>query len=357
MSIKGYGHVSGTQVPSGSKKKKVAIIGLSSLLLVAMVVAVAVGVSHGHGGPAPSNGGSGEISTSTKAIQAICQPTDYKEACVESLSSAAGNITDPKELIKVAFKVTVNQINEAVKNSTVLQELEKDPRSSQALENCHELMEYAIDDLEKSFSQLGEFDITKLDDYVEDLKIWLSGAITYQQTCLDGFENTTGNAGESMRKALKTAGELTSNGLAMVTEISSVLTSLQIPALSRRLLSEESEFEEFPSWVNPSKRKLLAATTATIKADVVVAKDGSGKYKTINEALKDIPKKSNKTFVMHIKAGIYNEQVMINKSMTHVMMIGDGPTKTKITGRKNFIDGTPTFKTATVCKYHLLAQI
>merc|ERR1712100_674286 len=100
--------------------------------------------------------------------------------------------------------------------------------------------------------------------------------------------------GESMRKALKTAGELTSNGLAIVGELSSVLTSLEIPAFNRRrLLSEEgsevpaSNEDGFPSWVTAGKRRLLAA--GSIKANVVVAKDGSGKYKTINEALKEVP--------------------------------------------------------------------
>ncbi|KAF8392671.1 hypothetical protein HHK36_023020 [Tetracentron sinense] len=355
MAFKGYGQVSRDPVGNDRKRKKrFAVIGVSSLILVAMVVAVAVGVKHGHHSSVQSgNGNSGELTSSMKAIEAICQPTDYREACVQSLSSASGNTTDPKELIKMAFKVAMNNITGAVKQSAVLQELEKDPRASQALENCRELMDYAINDLQTSFEKLGEFDISKFDELLADLKIWLSAAITYQETCLDGFENTTGNAGESMRKALKTSGELTRNSLAIVTEILSVLTTLQIPAFNRRLLSEESENsdldnDEFPSWVTSGKRRLLAAAPAKIKPDVVVAKDGSGKYKTIGEAVNDIPMKSNRTFIIYIKAGVYEEHVLLNRSVTHVMMMGDGPMKTKITGNKNFVDGIATFKTATV---------
>jgi pectinesterase len=353
----GYVNVSGEPGNDSRKnKKRIAIIGVSSLILVAMVVAVAVGVNHSHGGSSDSSqssNDSSEIQASMKAIKAICQPTDFKETCVESLSSAAGNTSDPKELVKVAFKVAVNHINEAVSKSTVLQELEKDPRATQALVNCRELMDYAIADLTNSFDQLGGFDISKYDEILSDLKIWLSAAVTYQETCLDGFQNTTGNAGESMRKALKTAGELTRNGLAMVSEISSLLTSLEIPIFNRRLLSAESVYpslteDGFPLWASAGKRRLLVADKIDIKPDLVVAKDGSGKYRTIDEALKDIPKKSNQTFVLYIKEGVYKEQVAINRSMTHVMMIGDGPTKTKITGSLNYIDGTNTFKTATV---------
>ncbi|KAG2727027.1 hypothetical protein I3760_01G141100 [Carya illinoinensis] len=522
MAFGGYNDVSNNGHQK-KNKKKYAIIGVSSLLLVAMVAAVAVGATRNKADGSTKSDGNGEVSTSMKAVKAICQPTDYKETCEKSLSSA-GNVTDPKELIKIGFHVAVQEIHAAIANSTTLKTLAKDPRATQALENCKELLEYAIDDLQESFEKIGAFDVSKLDDYVADLKVWLSGAITYEQTCLDGFENTTGDAGDKMKEILKTTQELTKNGLAMVTEISNVLTNLQIPGLNRRLLWNEdgrgtgfdetidephkdptsttrqllwdngsgfseghahqqrkplestnrqllwdngsgfdeghaheqrkplestnrqllwdngsgfdeghaheqrkplestnrqllwdngsgfgeghahqqrkplestnrqllwdngSGFDEghadkqrkplestnrqllsdngsgfgvelakddngrgFPAWINGLQRKLLGSTnTGNIKADVVVAKDGSGKYKTINEALIDIPKNNNKTFVIYIKAGVYQEQIILNKHMTQVTMIGDGPTKTKITGNKNFVDGTPTFKTATV---------
>ena len=342
-------------------KKKVALMGFSSILLVAMVVGTVVTVNHRNGSSSSATDDAqagGGISTSVKAIQAICQPTDYKEACVNSLTSAKANTSDPKELVRTAFQVAINQISSALQNSTTLRDLEKDPRTKGALENCHELMDYAIDDLRNSFNKLGVFDISKIDDYVEDLKIWLSGALTYQETCLDGFENTTGDAGEKMKALLKSAGELTSNGLAMIDEISSVLTNLQIPGISRRLLSDESGKGEYrsdegglyPSWASVGQRKLFQATPDTIKPNVIVAQDGSGKYKTINEALVEIPKNGNTTFVLYVKEGVYKEQVNFTKSMTNVMLIGDGPTKTTISGSLNFIDGIGTFRTATVGK-------
>ncbi|KAB1213950.1 putative pectinesterase/pectinesterase inhibitor 21 [Morella rubra] len=329
------------------KKKKYVIIGVSSVLLVAMVIAVTIGATRNKQNDSNSSGDD-NTSTSMKAIRAICQPTDYRATCEKSLSAAAGNTSDPKELVKVGFNVAIDEIKVAVQNSSTLKTLAKDPRANQALENCKELLDYAVDDLRESFEKIGALDISKLDDYVEDLKVWLSAAITYEQTCLDGFENTTGDAGEKMKSILKTSQELTKNGLAMVSEISQLLTDLQIPGMSRRLLSEQFDEDGFPSWVNENKRKLLVATPGNLKADVVVAKDGSGKYKTVNEAIADVPKNNNVTFVIYIKEGVYKEHVMLDKHKTHITMIGDGPTKTRITGNLNFVDGTPTFKTATV---------
>lgn len=334
------------------KKKKLAIIGFSSIFLVAMVIAVIASVSSSSNDS--GNAQKQEISSSMKAIQAICQPTDYKDACVNSLTSKAGNTTDPKDLVQAAFASAMEHLSAAAKNSTLLQELNKDPRASQALQNCEDLVNYAIDDLKKSFNQVGDFDYSKMDNIIADIKIWLSAVITYQETCLDGFENTTGDAGEKMRQILKTSMELSSNGLAIVGEVSSILSNLQLANLNRRLLSDDPADpdnhidDEFPYWSHSEGRKLLQANVSELKPNLTVAKDGSGDFKTINEAIRQLPKFSNQTFILYIKKGIYEEQVQINKTFTNLMMVGDGPTKTKITGSLNFVDGTPTFKTATV---------
>ncbi|KAJ9181883.1 hypothetical protein P3X46_005929 [Hevea brasiliensis] len=332
---------------AAQRKKKVAVIGVSSIILVAMVVAVAVGVNGdpNAGGSSAESSSANQISTSSKSIQAICQPTDYRQTCETSLTEAAGNTSDPHKLVQAGFQVAIDSLREAIKNSTTLREVAEDPMAKQALDNCEELMDDAIEDLKTSFKQVGDFDISKLDEYVANLKIWLSATITYQQTCLDGFDNTTGPAGQKMREILTLSSQLTSNGLAMVTGLSSILKDLSLAGLTgRRLLNDNG----LPSWVTREKERILAETAATIKPDMTVAQDGSGQYKTINEAVKNIPKKRNTTFVLYIKAGIYKEQVTISRSMTHIMMIGDGPTKTKITGSLSYAGGVQTFKTSTV---------
>uniref|UniRef100_A0A7N0UD79 Pectinesterase n=1 Tax=Kalanchoe fedtschenkoi TaxID=63787 RepID=A0A7N0UD79_KALFE len=332
-------------------KKKMAVIGVSSVFLVAMVIAVTVGVSRNNGGSSGSSdsasaSGSGTgISSSTKAVQALCQPTEYKQTCEDSLAGAKTN--DPKELIRVGFEAAKNQISLALQNSTALQKLEKDPSAAKALEVCDDVLDLAIDDLVKSFDKLGEFDISKVDDYLDDIQTWLSGSVTYRVTCLDAFDNTSSSSKETMEKVLKTAAEINTNALTMVNQIENLLTTLNIPGItSRRLFSEGDS--DFPSWIDAGKRRLLEAPVGEVTPDVTVAQDGSGKYKTLNEALENVPvRKDNRTYVIYVKAGTYSEHVKIGKKLTNIMMIGDGATKTRFTGNLNYIQGVKTINTAT----------
>ncbi|THU67310.1 hypothetical protein C4D60_Mb05t23300 [Musa balbisiana] len=316
---------------------KVAALSVSAVVLVAVVATVAVTMSNLESEPAKT-----QFSSSQKNIKDFCNPTDYQETCESTLSAAAGNSTDPKELVNLAFQMTIDQIKEAFNHSTVLSEAAKNPRTSDALENCRELLDYAIDDLRSSIDRLEGFSLLKLDKFLDDLKVWISASITYQETCLDGFENTTTNAAESMRKALNSSAEMTSNILAIVINLDNTLDSLNL-GISRKLLAEE-----YPLWVSLGKRRLLRLSPAELKPNVTVAQDGTGDVKTINDALLRVPKKRNDTFVIYIKEGVYKEKVQVNRSLTNVIMVGDGTNKTKITGSLNYIDGTATFKTATV---------
>ncbi|XP_047324469.1 putative pectinesterase/pectinesterase inhibitor 28 [Impatiens glandulifera] len=197
---------------------------------------------------------------------------------------------------------------------------------------------------------MSKMELVQVDDILDNLKTWLSAAMTYQETCLDGFENTTGDAGEKMQKILKLGMQLTNNGLAMVTEISKALSSAGMEGgmSRRRLLSSSNEGGEYPSWIGPQAKRLLSERRRAIKIDLVVAKDGSGKFTSINKALLSIPRNSEKVFVLYVKEGVYEEKVQVDRNLTSLMMLGDGPEKTRITGSLNFIDGVGTFHTATV---------
>nr|GMD13377.1 pectinesterase-like [Ipomoea batatas] len=332
--------------PAIGQNKNAAVTGVASLLLVACVVAATLS-SGGPGGS--SDDDSGDISTATKSVKEICAPTDYKETCERSLADAK-DTSDPRELIKVAFTVTVENITDAISKSELLKEADKDPRTADALDTCKELLNISIDDLKRCFERVENFEMEHVKEFANDLKVWLSGAMTQQQTCIDAFENTTGDTGEKMKHLLKTANELTSNGLAMTTHFTELLQSFEIPGFNRRLLSAKpkEEKEEFPPFVDAATRRLLGSDPASIKHDIVVAKDGSGKYNSIVEALRAIPYKNKETVVIFIKAGVYKERVQVPRKMNNIVFLGEGPTKTRITGNRNYIDGIGTYHTASV---------
>ncbi|CAN1129799.1 Probable pectinesterase/pectinesterase inhibitor 21 [Linum perenne] len=334
-----------------SKKKKIAMTVVSSVLLIAMVVAVAVGVNSPPDEDDDYNNETStttQISTSSKAATALCAPSTYKQTCEETISRTSENNTDPRKIVVAGFEVAIVTLEDAMKNSTTLREVAEDPRAQRALEICEDLMETSIQDLRRSTNELENFDMSRAYIHIDNLKTWLEATITYQEVCRDEFQNTTGSSGEKMRELLRLSGELTSNGLAMVEGLNQMFKTLEIPGvnLHRRLLGDNGG--HYPEWVTPLQRRLMQATPADVKPDIVVAQDGSGQFKTVGEAVASIDQNNKKIpFVIHVKAGVYNEQIIVPNYAAGLMMIGDGPTKTKITGKKNFNEGTRTSDTAT----------
>lgn len=98
-------------------------------------------------------------------------------------------------------------------------------------------------------------------------------------------------------------------------------------------------------------RRLLESGDLRKIANIVVAKDGSGKYKTITEALEKVKEKNENRTIIYVKEGVYFENVRVEKNKWNVVMVGDGQRKTVVAAGLNFIDGTPTFHTATFGKY------
>ncbi|XP_075500392.1 pectinesterase-like [Primulina tabacum] len=73
----------------------------------------------------------------------------------------------------------------------------------------------------------------------------------------------------------------------------------------------------------------------------IVAKDGSGNFTTISQAISEI------TYI-EIRAGIYHENVFIPKEKINLYLVGDGIDKTRISGNRSENMGFLTYDTATV---------
>ncbi|KAF5446405.1 hypothetical protein F2P56_032036 [Juglans regia] len=325
-------------------RKRIAIVSLSSIILVGVVVATVLGTASNRSDAKKAAGVDHQPLASS--IKAMCDVTFYPDSCQRTLGSLENSKEiQPAAVFKLAVQSAMAELSNAalhLSESGILDGIYENMTAT-ALENCHELLSLALDHLNGTLSAGSK----SLFQVMDDLKTWLSSAGTYQQTCLEGFESASGALKTAITNHLKNSTELTSNSLAITKWMSEVFGSVK---LRRRLMSfpEQHGHDQEPEWLHPKDRKLLQSSADFRKiANIVVAKDGSSKYKTITAALKDVPEKSNKRFVIYVKSGVYYEKVQVDKKKWNVVMVGDGMTATIVSGNLNFVDGTPTFSTAT----------
>ncbi|QCD85783.1 pectinesterase [Vigna unguiculata] len=320
-------------------RKRITIIALSTIVLIGVVFAAVFGtVAHNNNNN--SNDGESNVASVSSSVKAVCDVTLYKDACYSSLGSVAqsGDVR-PENLFLLSIKVALGEVSKAAQYFSEkggFSGLNVDER----IKNCKDLLGLAVDHLNSSLVSGGKFSLV---DVLEDLRTWLSAAGTYQQTCIDGFGEAEKALKSSVFNNLKNSTEFTSNSLAIVTWLDKAASTVNL----RRLLSALPHQDEEPKWLHSKDRKMLQADDLKKKANIVVAKDGSGNFKTITSALKQVPEKSDKRTVIYVKKGIYNENVRVEKTKWNVMIIGDGMNATIVSGSLNFVDGTPTFSSAT----------
>nr|GMD97573.1 probable pectinesterase/pectinesterase inhibitor 46 [Ipomoea batatas] len=336
--------------PNKTPRLNIIIIGLSCVVLVACVVGVAVGVAQTQNGKSKPSG----VQNLSATLKAICDATLYPDSCYTTLGPAAtSDNLRPQDIYKLSVRIAVAELSrasDAFFNGDSFRKI-SDRMAARALETCHELLSLAMENLNDSMATPEK----KLFQSFSDLKTWLSSAGTNIETCADTFTNTTHELSTMVMKNLKNSSELTSNSLAILSAVEkSIEYSMEYAAGilgsvgKRRLMNLDP-----PSWLSGHDRRLLQSSNWGLKIDAVVAKDGSGKYKTIKDALDAVPDKSDKRFVIYVKKGVYFENVKVEKSKWNVMMIGDGKDATVVSGNLNFVDGTPTFQTATFGKFIL----
>ncbi|KAF8657786.1 hypothetical protein HU200_059946 [Digitaria exilis] len=296
-----------------------------------------------------------DLKTVSKSIKAMCSQTDYTDACEKSISKAANaSASSPKDIVRTAVEVIGDAIGQAFDRADLI--LSNDPRVKAAVADCKEIFGDAKDDLNRTLRGVDAKDGISKEGY--ELRILLSAVIAHMETCIDGFPDDEFKA--KVKDSFTNGKELTSNALALIEKGASLLSMLK-GGSKRRLLADEEERaaskkdepaldkDGIPEWVPDGERRVLkgGGFKNNLTPTVVVAKDGSGKFKTINEALAAMPKTYSGRYVIQVKEGVYEEYVTITKAMANVTLLGEGSKKSVVTGKKNFIDGITTFKTAT----------
>lgn len=264
----------------------------------------------------------------------VCSRAPYPEICTYMIGKTS--IETPLEVRQTTLVSTLAQAKQAHNLISAMDLTSFDPRAKSAWADCLELYEDSIYQLNRSLGSTNS----------RDIQTWLSSVSTNHQTCQNGFHdfNLSSHYFQTFQPSLSGFSKHLSNSLA----INKAVTLLPISSKEikgRRLMATNN----FPKWLSKSDRKLLATPSSSISADIVVAQDGSGNYKTISEAIAAVPKltKGNTRLVIHVKAGLYKENVEIKKTIRNLMIVGDGMGSTIVTSNKNVQDGSTTFRSAT----------
>ncbi|ESW29165.1 hypothetical protein PHAVU_002G048600 [Phaseolus vulgaris] len=227
---------------------------------------------------------------------------------------------------------STSHIQRAMNTASSIKLRVNSPKEEAALNDCVELMDLSIDRVLDSMLTL----TNQTTESQQDAHTWLSSVLTNHATCLDGLEGTARALMEAELEDLISRARTT---LAMFVTV--------LPPRVEPIVDEPLN-GEFPSWLRSKDRRLLESSVGDINANVVVAKDGSDKFKTVAEAVKSAPVNSKTRYVIYVKKGTYKENVEICQTKKNVMLVGDGKDLTVITGSLNYVDGTGTFQTATV---------
>lgn len=170
---------------------------------------------------------------------------------------------------------------------------------------------------------------------------WLSGALANQETCKEGFDDINGIIKGVVGGILD---RISSSVYSLLLNIKPITTT---PFRGgNKLISSKN----LPNWLKSHDQRLLDGSTNKTVVHVVVAADGTGDFTRIMDAVDAAPERSSERFIIHVKKGVYQEYVVINKDKWNIMMFGDGVNLTVITGNRNYVDGWRTYSSVTFSK-------
>lgn len=275
------------------------------------------------------------VSSSSSLRTHLCSKAHDPSCClavVSEITSPGLMQSSDVELLQMLLAKSSSLIQETIELTSNINRRINDQKGQAAQVDCLELMDISMVRLVDSMMALGSQTIHSH----SDVHTWLSSVLTNHVTCLDGLNGPA-------RHALEAPIE----GLILRARTSLAMLVAMAPPKEEMIQVLDGDF---PSWITRKDRLLLQSSAKNINANVVVAQDGSGNYKTVQEAVTAAPNNAQTRYVIYVKKGTYEEHVDIVKSKKNLMLVGDGMDLTIITGSLNVVDGSTTFQSATVGK-------
>lgn len=162
-------------------------------------------------------------------VKTACNSTTYPKICYNSLSPYASKIKrSPQKLGKTALSITIKAAHKA--SSEVSKILKLSRFEASLIKDCVTNIKDSIDGLKQSLHAIDHLSGSdKESDQMDDIKTWVSAALTSENSCTDGFDDggykkvISATVKKEIRKSILKVVGLTSNALSLinVTTISS----------------------------------------------------------------------------------------------------------------------------------------
>ncbi|XP_058104599.1 21 kDa protein-like [Magnolia sinica] len=164
------------------------------------------------------------IKASAEFIRSSCTVTTYPRVCFQSLSAHASDIhTSPRKLAHVALSVSLSAARSTL---AVLSKLSAGnhlkPREAGAMSDCIKTIGDSVDELQQSLEEMGHLNGPQFNSRMDNIKTWVSAAVTDEDTCMDGFAGNAmnGDIKNKVRGHVVNIAQLTSNALALISHLS-----------------------------------------------------------------------------------------------------------------------------------------
>ncbi|GAA0179942.1 esterase [Lithospermum erythrorhizon] len=262
-------------------------------------------------------------------INSWCETAPHPEPCKFFLTR---NPIDKSDFRRMCIEAALDQAVHAHNRTIHLEPHCQSKKKKAAWQDCDTLFENTVIQINGTLEGL-QSNSSFTDS---DAQTWLSAALTNIETCLSGSVEL--NVSDFISPVATLHGNLSqliSNSLA----VNGVL-----------LDDNQEQREDYPSWFTERDRMLMQTTGLKLKANVIVAKDGSGHFKSVQAAINYAVSRRarNQRVVVYIRRGVYRENIVVTNSMNKVMLVGAGLRFTVITGSRSVADGFTTYSSATV---------
>ncbi|KAH7524766.1 hypothetical protein FEM48_Zijuj06G0154100 [Ziziphus jujuba var. spinosa] len=297
----------------------------------------------------------------------ICKSTPFPSSCISILPNRNANVYDFGR-VSVQHSISQSQkflilVDKHLQGSSTLK-----LHTIRALQDCRYLASLNLDFLSTCSKTVNRTSETLTVYEADNIQTLLSSILTNLLTCWESLESTdsSGTVKNYLSDSIFNDSKLHSVSLALFTEgwvpkrrahdIASQPRAYHPTFGNGRLpqLKMSSRNRKIFESARRHRRQLaeVAANNGSVvvKDIVVVNKDGSGNFTTINDAITAAPNNSDASsgyFLIYVTAGEYQEYVSIPSNKKYLLMVGDGVRQTNITGNRSVGDGWTTFNSAT----------